>query len=151
MPCDRVHDTQLVSLGLVSVMLHYVTVKTDISNTLQGCSEQTALERQDLRCMCLAYHEPTHYYYQYLHAGPGQYCKRKPQCCHGCMVCNMAIMLLLLFCVIFVLIVFNIITAILVIVFMRSIVLAIVRISPRHLMMTEASHGCVKPNMTHSC
>ena len=43
--------------GLVSMMLHYVIVKTVVLAGLTGCTSQAALERQDLSCTYLAHHE----------------------------------------------------------------------------------------------
>jgi len=45
------------ALGLVSMMLHYVIVKTVVLVGLIGCTRQAALERQDLSCKYLAHHE----------------------------------------------------------------------------------------------
>ncbi len=41
----------------ISMMLHYVIVKTVELVGLTGCTRQAALERQDLSCMYLAHHE----------------------------------------------------------------------------------------------
>ncbi len=47
----------LAALGLVSMMLRCVIVKTVKSVGITGIHKQAALERQDLSCMYLARHE----------------------------------------------------------------------------------------------
>ena len=57
----------LAALGLVSVMLHDMTINAVVpvclylfrkKLTIQGCTKQAALERQGLSCTKLAQHEP---------------------------------------------------------------------------------------------
>jgi len=47
----------LAALGLVSMMLHYVIVKTVVLVGLTGMHKTGCSERQDLSCTYLAHHE----------------------------------------------------------------------------------------------
>lgn len=51
-------DQFTMLIGLVSMMLRYVTVNSVVSVYRAGCSKQTALEGQDWPCTYLAHHEP---------------------------------------------------------------------------------------------